>query len=292
MPHHLHSISYEMGTKTPLSHLQYHSPEETEKAHELGHRNFCQYYGTEEQILEQCLKTMLIKNPEMKSKIDFAITNIDHSEFNFESVLVRVGLADIPTLVVRGGQCNDGILAINAARGLLSIGAASYVLITSVSLVRDGSRFLYGGQSLLSDAASCAIVSNESIGRRIIDVSHLTSTGINYNSMADIIESFLPIVSNTWCMIKDSLNNLPSDPLYITVNSGSAAEFIGAMIGVSGDKFFRDNISIQGHAMCCDYFVNLNDLDDVGGGSDQPVVVMGLGQRSAACLLLSSSITD
>jgi len=303
----LHNVYYELGEVDSIESLP--DIEEDEFLQEIlvdngnGFKNYLFYENTALEFTESILKKFIHEQEIDPLEIDLIIfasdsfTNIPNRMVKIGGLLNELNFSNAYPLLMGMSECSNLQMALSMANAYASQRIYNKILVVALDLVSSVSplsRIVQPGIAVMSDAASCCLVSSElqGDGWEILSTSQKTHPLILERKLNRKEDLALRVQSH-----KDLFDALFLDDNTITRNDiikvfssnflPSVLSVILSNCGFKNDQLFLDNIPKFGHCLVSDCLINLKDYQELEPFNDKDKVILyGEGTSQWGSILL------
>ncbi|MFC0436901.1 3-oxoacyl-[acyl-carrier-protein] synthase III C-terminal domain-containing protein [Kutzneria buriramensis] len=282
---HLSGLDHELGTRTPLAQVDEPTlREQLQALHEQGLRH-CRVADRPvvELAAASARRTLAAVPPDTVDAVVFCSDNSPEPSPTAEiwDFLDAVGLPRTPATFVSGAGCGNLGPALNVARGMVLTGDRSAVLVVTADRVREGTRYLANGQTVMSDAAASCVVGAEAFGAGFELRAIADSCRVDIGTVADrpilVARATTQGIRSAVRGVTERLSLTTNDFRHlVTGNYGrSALDFLATSAGVPTDRVAAPLLADAGHCFAGDPLITLSSLVDTGqlGGDDQALML-------------------
>jgi 3-oxoacyl-[acyl-carrier-protein] synthase III len=203
-----------------------------------------------------------------------------------DQVVSRLEMPNVVPYGISFSRCVNTVHAADYAASLVASGRHANVLVLAADSMQEGfSRIVDPGISVVSDVASCMLVSGSARSEVsyliAASAAHVDWTLSRISSQENFPEFFRRTVDGMACVSKkllDLTGCLASDHAQLITNTvnRSVVRIFSQATGVSVGRIFSENVSKLGHCDGADLIVNLRDYS-ITSASSQSVMAIANG---------------
>lgn len=312
MSAYIHNIFYELGEEAPISSL----PEvlENESLYEIldnegnGFKNYLFYEESVFEFAESLLKKYLKQNNIDPLQIDLVIfasdsfSDLPGKMKKLGALLNENNLINAYPLSIGFSECSNLHMAISIANAFVNQEIYSNILIVSLdlaSIISPISRIVMPGIAVMSDAASCCLVSKNSDFEKwkILCTSQKTHPLLLQRKLLRKDELALRMKSHLELFdeLFKTYNKVTKNDIAKVLSSNFLPSVLSVLLtscGFENNQLFFDGIAKYGHCLGSDCLINLKDYSNSGMLKDrEKVILYGEGPSQWGAIMLEYYLT-